>query len=294
MSAYIQGTPEWLESRRNKIGSSDAPVIAGVSPYQTRHGLWMEKMGFGEPVRENPAMRRGKLGEQIVRDYYCILQDIEMYPVVVNSDTFPWMMASFDGLNPERTRAIEIKVVGKDAYEEAEIGRVPEHHRLQMIHQMGVLCLPSMDYVAAQVDLERGRVTNISIVPVKFDDDIFYWLSSLEREYWSKHIIGGLEPELTDKDYVTREDEEWEIAAAHYKNVKLLAEEAARQESMAKSHLIELAGGRSVKGAGVNVRRGVRRGSVDYRDIPLVKQMSDADLDHYRKESIETWTVRVR
>ena len=41
----IQGTSEWLENRKNHIGASDAPVVMGVSPWDTPYKLWENKLG---------------------------------------------------------------------------------------------------------------------------------------------------------------------------------------------------------------------------------------------------------
>ena len=40
-----QGSPEWHDFRRSHIGSSDAPIIAGESPYQSPLDLYVRKLG---------------------------------------------------------------------------------------------------------------------------------------------------------------------------------------------------------------------------------------------------------
>ena len=39
---------EWHKWRMGGIGSSDAPVVMGVSPYKTIEQLYLEKTGQGE------------------------------------------------------------------------------------------------------------------------------------------------------------------------------------------------------------------------------------------------------
>ncbi len=36
---------DWLEVRKNGIGSSDATAALGLNPYQSQLELWMEKTG---------------------------------------------------------------------------------------------------------------------------------------------------------------------------------------------------------------------------------------------------------
>jgi len=51
-----------------EIGSSDAPVIMGVSPHLTPWQLWAQKLGMIEPPPENEAMRWGSHLEQRVAE----------------------------------------------------------------------------------------------------------------------------------------------------------------------------------------------------------------------------------
>ncbi len=50
-----QGTPAWLDNRRDVIGSSDIPVITGSSPYRTSLvDLWAVKTRELEPAPDDP------------------------------------------------------------------------------------------------------------------------------------------------------------------------------------------------------------------------------------------------
>ena len=60
MIALEQNTEEGFEFRKTKIGSSDAPIIMGESPWKTPQQLWEEKMGLKESSYENAAIQRGK------------------------------------------------------------------------------------------------------------------------------------------------------------------------------------------------------------------------------------------
>ena len=60
---------EWLRERQKSIGSSDAPVIAGVSRFRTVAQLYDDKT---EPItevpEETPDLRRGRMMEGLARD----------------------------------------------------------------------------------------------------------------------------------------------------------------------------------------------------------------------------------
>lgn len=59
------GSEAWLKARwrdpwgRCTFGASDAPVLMGASPYQTRSDLWMDKVNEPEVQPSNPVFDRG-------------------------------------------------------------------------------------------------------------------------------------------------------------------------------------------------------------------------------------------
>ena len=61
---------EWLESRRNGIGGSDASAILGVNPYSSPLKVYMDKICKGVEEEENEAMRQGTDLEQYVADRF--------------------------------------------------------------------------------------------------------------------------------------------------------------------------------------------------------------------------------
>ena len=48
MGLMQQGSEEWLKLRKNYLGASDAAVVLGISPFQTRYQLWQDKLGLGQ------------------------------------------------------------------------------------------------------------------------------------------------------------------------------------------------------------------------------------------------------
>jgi putative phage-type endonuclease len=78
---HDQGTQEWQEWRKTGLGGSDAPVIMGVSPWNTPYKLWAERCGLLAPRRSNSAMDRGNALEPKIRAQYELIRDLEMQPV---------------------------------------------------------------------------------------------------------------------------------------------------------------------------------------------------------------------
>ena len=132
----IQGTPEWLENRKNFIGASDAPIIMGESPWCTPLGLWEQKVGITPPPKENYAMRRGSAMESSAREAFNDKIGMLTLPQVVYHPKYDFMMASLDGLSVDETIAVEIKCPGVKAHALAIEGKVPIYYKAQLQHQM--------------------------------------------------------------------------------------------------------------------------------------------------------------
>lgn len=67
---------DWLDVRKNGIGSSDAAAAVGLNPYKSQLQLWMEKTGKDEnlpvvdPNDEESPMYWGTILEPIVAAHY--------------------------------------------------------------------------------------------------------------------------------------------------------------------------------------------------------------------------------
>lgn len=276
-----QNTEEWLELRKKNIGASDAPIIMGLSPWTTKYQLWQQKLNLVEPREENEAMRRGKLLEPKAHARFREMTGFNTKPEVAFHPTIPYMMASFDGFDPDKKILVEIKCPGSSSHQMAKIGLVPENYIPQIQHQMEVVGADMAYYFS--FDGENGE-----IVEVKRDQSMIDKIIKEEKKFYECMTTFN-PPELCDRDYIKREDEEWQSAAEHYLGLQRSLQELEKQEKMAKERLILLAGQSNVKGAGISLSKTIRRGNVDYGAIEALKSIN---LDQYRKPATEYWTVR--
>ena len=80
-----QRSKSWEEWRLKGLGSSDAPIVMGVSAWMTRFGLWELKTGRARPQQTNWAMERGNQLEPKARAHYELISDIDMAPSLVGA-----------------------------------------------------------------------------------------------------------------------------------------------------------------------------------------------------------------
>lgn len=178
-----QGTLDWLDFRRNHITSSDAAIIMDCSPWKNIKDLWQEKLDIKECDPINEAMARGNELEPIARALFIEKNQIDCQPCVWQSDNYPWMATSLDGLTHFGHEFIEIKCGSQHLHEMAKQGKYPIYYHWQLIHH--ALCS----------GLERGfyisyRPEDIECPYIQFlvhfcndDKDI---LLAREKEFWQK------------------------------------------------------------------------------------------------------------
>lgn len=268
----LQGSSEWLDFRKNKIGASDAPVIMGVSPWKTPYQLWQEKVGF-KTCDSNSWMKRGLESEEEARHIYGKIRG-EMYiPKVYVSKDYPWMIASMDGVNFMGDKAVEIKCPGEKDHVIAKKGEVPKHYYPQLQHQICVLKLKEIDYFSFD-----GYEN--CIVKVPRDDKYIEELVCEEKKFHTC-LLSITEPELSERDYIHRTDDEWEKTASQWLAVMKLSESIRQQEKDLRQELILLSGGHNTQGSGVKLKLCHRTGAIDYNRIP---ELQNVNLEIHRKK----------
>ena len=144
-----QTEEDWLDVRRQGIGSSDVAQIMGVSPYGGLFDVWNAKHGLVDEARTSPQITAGNYLEPTIASWWYDthfdgIEQLKMqrngYRVHHHPD-LPWAIATPDYLLDEGV--VEIKNVGP--YRGSEWGEagdpdgVPDHVYLQVQWQLLVM-----------------------------------------------------------------------------------------------------------------------------------------------------------
>lgn len=138
----VPGTPEWLAHRaqRGIRNASEASIIMGCNPKLSRAEYVRLKATGGEKeisryVQEVVFER----GHEVEAKALPVAEErlgVSLYPVRGESDEYPGLCASFDGLDMANTIAWECKQWNKDKAESVKAGCVPQEDYWQVVHQL--------------------------------------------------------------------------------------------------------------------------------------------------------------
>lgn len=191
-----QQTPEWRKRRSIGLGSSDAPVIAGVAPWGDIRTLFAEKVGWAAPIIETRPMAWGKWLEPAIAAAYSEQEGRKVRRVnrLLRHRTLPWMLASLDRVVVGEPRLVEIKTAryADERWGAAGTDEIPDHVRIQVEHQMAVTGYEIADVVV----LFAG--SDLRVYTVESDLEVRTDLQSLEQAFWNAVQAKSLPADLAD------------------------------------------------------------------------------------------------
>ena len=195
----------WLIERQKGIGGSDAAAACGLSPWNTRYGLYLDKTMpiLGDEIEREEFMW-GHLLEPIIRQRFCDLHDVRILepsgPIIHPEHDF--MRCNPDGLIfkddakasvsndsldvPKMVRTKQFAATlqiknwghGKDQWGEPGTAEIPEQYMLQVQHEIEC-CQVEAAYVAI---LFHGNEYREYFVPR--NDELIETLIEVEAEFW--------------------------------------------------------------------------------------------------------------
>lgn len=184
---------QWLRIRGLGIGSSDAAVAVGLSPYKCPLSLWLEKTRRKAPedLSEKESVIWGTVLEPVLASVYAERtgRKVRRVNAVLQHADHRFMLANLDreivGL-PEGPGVLEIKTAGYHSAPQWEDG-IPIAYQCQVLHQLAVTGHAWAD-VAVLIGGQEFRIYH-----VQRDDDKIADLIAREARFW-QHVIDDIQP----------------------------------------------------------------------------------------------------
>ncbi|MBB6055377.1 YqaJ viral recombinase family protein [Tolumonas osonensis] len=175
---------EWLNIRALGIGSSDAAVAIGLSPYKSPLSLWLEKT-HRKPamdLSEKEAVIWGTVLEPVLAKVYAARtgRRVRRVNAVLQHTDYPFMLANLDRevVGKADCGILEIKTAGYHSAPQWEEG-VPIAYQCQVLHQLAVTGHAWAD-VAVLIGGQDFRIYRI-----ERDDDKIADLIARESQFWA-------------------------------------------------------------------------------------------------------------
>ena len=181
---------EWLASRRNGIGGSDASAILGVNPYSSPLKVYLDKIGKSEDGETNEAMRQGTDLEQYVADRFVEAtgKKVRRCNKILQHPEYPWMLANIDRDIVGENAGLECKTTSPYSKFRFDEGEINPHYYWQCIHYMAVTGADRW-YVSIVV---LGRAHHVFCI--ERDEDAIASLIEAERDFWLNHVEPKVPP----------------------------------------------------------------------------------------------------
>ena len=188
----------WLQIRQQGIGSSDAAVAIGLSPYKSPLSLWLEKTQRKAPddLSEKEAVIWGTVLEPVLASVYAERtgKKVRRVNAVLQHTDYPFMLANLDRevLDLTGNGVLEIKTAGYHSAPQWEEG-VPIAYQCQVLHQLAVTGHAWAD-VAVLIGGQDFRIYRINR-----DDDKIADLIQREARFW-QCVTDDQQPEPDGSD----------------------------------------------------------------------------------------------
>lgn len=185
---------QWLSLRQLGIGSSDAAVAVGLSPYKCPLSLWLEKTGRKQPddLSSKEAVLWGIEFEPVLARVYTKRTGYKVRRVnaVLQHPEYPFMLANLDREiigHPDGPGILEIKTASYQSAPQWEDG-IPVAYQCQVLHQMAVT-----GHAWAEVAVLIGG-QDFRLYRLARDEEKMADLIAREARFW--HCVSeGIQPE---------------------------------------------------------------------------------------------------
>jgi len=185
---------QWLEIRKQGIGSSDAAAAVGLCPYKSPLELWAEKTGRAPASDVEPGMDDPRYWGTLLEPYVAVAYmqrtglKVRKLNAVLQHPTFSFMLANIDReiVGSPEVQILECKTAGEFGSRLWKDG-VPEYVQLQVQHQLAVTNKPAADVAV----LLCGQ--SLEVHRIERDEEVISRLVVLEAQFW-EHVVSDTPP----------------------------------------------------------------------------------------------------
>nr|DAP48637.1 MAG TPA: Exonuclease [Caudoviricetes sp.] len=180
---------EWLKSRQEGIGGSDASAIAGLNPWKSSIQLYMDKKEENPQEIKSLRMELGNRLEGLVAELFTEETGLKLRNVngMLKNEKYPFALANIDRAIVGEKAFLECKTTNSFALKEWQDG-VPPHYEIQCLHYMAITGATHC-YIAALIG-------NSDFIwhKIERDQETIDYLMQIEKRFWEENILKDIVP----------------------------------------------------------------------------------------------------
>lgn len=184
---------QWLLTRRQGIGGSDAGIIMGLNKYKTAFELWLDKTGQVLPDESaGEAAYWGNQMEEVVAKEFekRTGKKVRRSNMMYQHPEHDFMLANVDRFIVGEDALLECKTASAYLAKEWESDEVPATYLVQIQHYLAVTG-KSKAYVAVLIGGNKFIWKEIDR-----DEELINQIIAFELDFWETNVKGQLAPAL--------------------------------------------------------------------------------------------------
>ncbi|EAE8028162.1 hypothetical protein BM966_15835 [Listeria monocytogenes] len=187
------GRLQWLLTRRQGIGGSDAGIIMGLNKYKTAFELWLDKTGQVLPDESaGEAAYWGNQMEEVVAKEFekRTGKKVRRSNMMYQHPEHDFMLANVDRFIVGEDALLECKTASAYLAKEWEADEVPATYLVQIQHYLAVTG-KSKAYVAVLIGGNKFIWKEI-----ERDEELINQIIAFELDFWETNVKGHVAPAL--------------------------------------------------------------------------------------------------
>ncbi|WP_342488563.1 lambda-exonuclease family protein [Cytobacillus sp. FSL W7-1323] len=184
---------EWLQERSKGIGGSDASIILGLNKYKTAFELWLEKTGQVEltEISSEAAYWGNEMEEVVAKEFEKRTEKkVRRRNFMFSHPDHHFIKANIDREVMKESALLECKTASAYLKAEWEGEEIPAAYLVQVQHYLAVTGKEKA-YIAVLIG---GN--HFTWKEIQRDDELIQMIIDAEVNFWEKHVLGFVPPEL--------------------------------------------------------------------------------------------------
>lgn len=184
---------QWLKSRQQGIGGSDAGSILGVNKWRTPFQVYIDKtQEITEIGEQSEAAYWGtELEDMVAREFAKRTgKKVRRRNAILQSKEYPFMTANLDREVVGEKSFLECKTVNAFGAKDWESDEVPASYLVQVMHYLAVTGYEKA-YIAVLIGGQRFLYKE-----VPRDEELIKMVISVEKDFWENNVLKRVPPPL--------------------------------------------------------------------------------------------------